>query len=118
MVSSRVMGGVAAVVMLAIAGAFLVKDAGTQAIFVIIGVGVLAAIAVYWVGQGEGGDDSGLAQAIRRAREGTAPKAPEGASEETQRVYEVLAAIADDVPRLAAGDKLSHEIRRRRATPP
>ncbi len=111
MVSSRVMSGVAVVVIFAILGAYLVKDAGTTPIFVIIGVGVLAALTVYFASQGGGGEAVvGLAAAVKKAHEGTAPRLPEGASEEMARVYEVLAEVAGDAPRLAAGDKLHHEI--------
>lgn len=111
MVSTRVMGSLLAIVVLAFGAAFLVRDAGNIAIIAVIAVGVVGAIGVFYASQGAGGENvDGLLVAIRRAREGQAPRAPEGAGPELVRMYEALAEVADDAPKLTAGDKLRHEL--------
>ena len=73
-------------------GMYLAKDAGMY----VMAVAVVGAISVVFAGGGASGPSvAGLAEATRRAAAGERPDAPTGASGEVLRVYEALAALAE-----------------------
>ncbi len=93
--SGKQLGGVFAVLVIALAGAFLVKDAGSTPILAVMAVGVVAAGAVVYFGGGAAAESlDPIAEAVRRAAAGETPKAPQGASQEVLRVFEELEGLA------------------------
>jgi methyl-accepting chemotaxis protein len=93
--SSKQITGALAVLAVGIAGMYLAREAGPY----IMGVAVVGAIAVVFAGLGAAGPSAGsltaLAEAARKAGAGDKPGIPAHAAGETLRIYEALAAVAD-----------------------
>ena len=83
--NSKQLGAVFAVLVLALVGAFVVKDAGTTPMFAVMAVGVVSAGIVAF-GGGGGIAIVGLSDAIRRAAAGDRVKSPPDATGELARV--------------------------------
>ncbi|CAN5417941.1 hypothetical protein BH09MYX1_BH09MYX1_32000 [soil metagenome] len=95
-----------AVIVLALGGAFVVRDAGTTSMFAVMVVGVAAAgVIAFYGGGGLGGARvEGLSDAVRRASDGDEVRAPEGSPPEVLRIYDELSKVAERVKR----DKKAH----------
>jgi methyl-accepting chemotaxis protein len=106
--NSKQVGPIFGVIALALVGAFLVRDAGSTPMLVVMAVGIAAAFVVVYFGSAGGGgvSVSGLAEAVRRAAEGDETRAPEGTPPELLRVYDELGKLAESVRK---SDK-SHEV--------
>ena len=86
--------GLFVVLLVALAGAAVVKDSGQTAMLAVIAVGIAAAGVLAFLGGQPSSDARGLGDAIRAAADGERPVAPAGASPEVARAYEELSAFA------------------------
>ena len=93
--NSKQLGSVFAVLAIALVGAFIVKDAGTNPMFAVMAVGVVAAGIVALSGGGGGAEITGLSDAIRRAAAGDRIKSPPEATGELARVYDELVSLSE-----------------------
>jgi len=99
MVSSRVLMAVVGVLIVAAGAAFVLKDAGNGVALGFAAVGAIAAIAIYSVGQGEGGLDgktrTDIDDSVRRLKDGVTGHL--GSVDETSRLARDLASSIKDV---------------------